>query len=30
VNSQDRHLSIVHWHDPINAVAVIRNVEWWF
>lgn len=29
VVSQDRHLSIVHWHEPIHSVAVVRNAEWW-
>jgi hypothetical protein len=29
VISQDRHMSVVHWHEPINSVAVVRNAEWW-
>jgi len=28
VVSQDRHMSVVHWHEPIAAVAVVRNAEW--
>ncbi|MEI6215612.1 MAG: putative sensor domain DACNV-containing protein [Desulfuromonadales bacterium] len=29
VISQDRHMSVVHWHEPIQSVAVVRNAEWW-
>jgi hypothetical protein len=29
VVSQDRHMSVVHWHEPIGSVAVVRNAEWW-
>lgn len=29
VISQDRHMSIMHWHDASGSVAVIRNAEWW-
>jgi hypothetical protein len=29
VISQDRHMSVVHWHEPIHSVAVVRNAEWW-
>jgi Probable sensor domain DACNV len=28
VISQDRHLSVMHWENEFNAVAVIRNAEW--
>lgn len=28
VVSQDRHVSVMHWHDESNSVAVLRNVEW--
>jgi hypothetical protein len=29
VFSQDRYMTLMHWHQPIDAVAVIRNAEWW-
>jgi hypothetical protein len=29
VLSQDRHMSVVHWDETIDAVAVVRNTEWW-
>jgi len=29
VISQDRHLSIVHWQEKINSVAILRHAEWW-
>ena len=29
VISQDRHMSVMHWGEAINLVAVIRSVEWW-
>jgi hypothetical protein len=29
VVSQDGHVSVVHWDDQIDAVAVVRNAEWW-
>ncbi len=28
VISQDRHLSIMHWHEASSSVAVITNSEW--
>jgi hypothetical protein len=29
VISQDRYLSIMHWDEAANSVAVLRNAEWW-
>lgn len=29
VISQDRHVSVMHWDEHIDAVAVVRDVEWW-
>jgi hypothetical protein len=29
VISQDRHMSVMHWYEPIGSVAVVRNAEWW-
>jgi hypothetical protein len=29
VVSQDGHMSVLHWHNEIGAVAVVRNAEWW-
>jgi hypothetical protein len=28
VVSQDRHLSMVHWHLELDAVVMMRNAEW--
>lgn len=28
VISQDRHLSVMHWHEPYDSVAVVENAEW--
>lgn len=28
VISQDRHMSVMHWHEPSNSVAVVENTEW--
>jgi hypothetical protein len=28
VISQDRHMSVMYWDEPINCVAVVRNAEW--
>jgi len=28
VISQDRHVSVMHWHEPNTSVTVMRNVEW--
>jgi hypothetical protein len=29
VFSQDRHLSVMHWDQSMDAVAVVRHAEWW-
>jgi hypothetical protein len=29
VISQDGHVSVMHWDEPNQLVAVVRNVEWW-
>lgn len=29
VISQDGHMSIMHWDELIDSVAVVRNAEWW-
>jgi hypothetical protein len=29
VISQDSHVSVMHWDETNNLVAVVRNVEWW-
>jgi hypothetical protein len=29
VVSQDRHMSIMNWEPELDAVAVLRNAEWW-
>jgi hypothetical protein len=29
VISQDAPVSMMHWDEPNNLVAVVRNVEWW-
>ena len=29
VFSQDGHMSVMNWQEPINGVAVLRNTEWW-
>jgi hypothetical protein len=29
VVSQDGHMSVLHWHNEIESVAVVRNAEWW-
>jgi hypothetical protein len=29
VISQDRHLSVLSWDKALDAVAVVRNAEWW-
>jgi len=29
VVSQDRHVSVMNWEDPLESVCVIRNAEWW-
>lgn len=29
VISQDGHMSVMHWDEQIDSVAVVRNAEWW-
>jgi hypothetical protein len=29
VVSQDGHMSVLHWNDEDDSVAVVRNAEWW-
>ena len=29
VVSQDRHMSVIHWDEAIDGIAVVRNTEWW-
>jgi hypothetical protein len=28
VVSQDRHMKVMHWHEPVDAIAVVRDAEW--
>lgn len=27
--SQHRHMSVAHWHEPIQMVAIVRDAQWW-
>jgi hypothetical protein len=27
--SQDRHISVAHWHEPVKMVVVVRDPQWW-